>query len=535
MSRNRYWTTLRHNGVVFAPPYVPKGLRLGYEGKDYRLSPQAEEMAYAWAKKKDTNYVKDPVFVTNFMKDFRRQLPPELRDSPISKFDFSEFYAEVEREAQLKLRLTTEEKKNLVQQRKQARETLRQKYGYAEIDGQRVEIQNWVVEPPGIFMGRGAHPLRGRWKPRIEEKDITLNLDVSASVPAGSWRKIVHEPKCMWLACWEDKLSGKMKYVWPHESSFLAQKKNKIKYDKASKLGTSIVRIRKKIEQGLQAKDLQDRKIATVCYLIDKLCLRVGDEKDEDEADTVGATTLRVEHVKLARDSIKFDFLGKDSVRWLKVIEDVDRRVMRNLHEFVRGKNKDELIFDGVTSSKVNSFLGKIVPGLTAKVFRTYHATNVVRDYLWSVEEETLKGDADLNLYYAKMANLKAAILCNHKRTPPKNWDKRIQKMEEKLETLRLKQPQMEKMIEVWKRRIRKAELALEIAKLTKEYNLNTSLKNYIDPRVYVVWARRVGMDLRVLYPKAMWRKFVWANRSRLDWSAMAAAPKIQKRTGFKA
>ena len=26
--------------------------------------------------------------------------------------------------------------------------------------------------------------------------------------------------------------------------------------------------------------------------------MRVGDEKDEDEADTVGATTLRVEHVK---------------------------------------------------------------------------------------------------------------------------------------------------------------------------------------------------------------------------------------------
>jgi Topoisomerase IB len=42
----------------------------------------------------------------------------------------------------------------------------------------------------------------------------------------------------------------------------------------------------------------------------------VGDEKDPDEAHAVGATTLRKEHVTLTSDEIKFDFLGKDSVRW---------------------------------------------------------------------------------------------------------------------------------------------------------------------------------------------------------------------------
>ena len=39
--------------------------------------------------------------------------------------------------------------------------------------------------------------------------------------------------------------------------------------------------------------------------------MRVGDEKDPDEADTVGATTLRKEHIKLTENSIEFDFLGK--------------------------------------------------------------------------------------------------------------------------------------------------------------------------------------------------------------------------------
>ena len=58
------------------------------------------------------------------------------------------------------------------------------------------------------------------------------------------------------------------------------------------------------------------RNVATACYLIYRTAMRVGDEKDPEEADTVGATTLRKEHIKITSDAIEFDFLGKDSVRW---------------------------------------------------------------------------------------------------------------------------------------------------------------------------------------------------------------------------
>jgi DNA topoisomerase-1 len=53
-----------------------------------------------------------------------------------------------------------------------------------------------------------------------------------------------------------------------------------------------------------------------------KLALRVGNEKDEDEADTVGCCSLRVEHITLydriegiGENIVEFDFLGKDSIR----------------------------------------------------------------------------------------------------------------------------------------------------------------------------------------------------------------------------
>ena len=47
-------------------------------------------------------------------------------------------------------------------------------------------------------------------------------------------------------------------------------------------------------------------------WIIDRLALRVGGEKDEDEADTVGTCSLRGEHLTFPdENSIKLHFLGK--------------------------------------------------------------------------------------------------------------------------------------------------------------------------------------------------------------------------------
>ena len=56
-------------------------------------------------------------------------------------------------------------------------------------------------------------------------------------------------------------------------------------------------------------------------WIIDRLALRVGNEKDEDEADTVGCCSLRVEHLKFDEDTktLTMDFLGKDSMRHFQV------------------------------------------------------------------------------------------------------------------------------------------------------------------------------------------------------------------------
>ena len=54
-------------------------------------------------------------------------------------------------------------------------------------------------------------------------------------------------------------------------------------------------------------------------WVIDILALRVGGEKGEDEADTVGCCSLRVEHLNFKQAGqgdldIELEFLGKDSM-----------------------------------------------------------------------------------------------------------------------------------------------------------------------------------------------------------------------------
>lgn len=514
-AEGEHWRTLIHNGVAFPEPYRPKGLKIRFKGKEVELSPLAEEMVYALAKKKDTRYFFDPVFRENFMGDLREQVP-EFKDARFKDVDFSEFFEFVDEEKRRKAMLSREERKKLAEERKKRREEFKAMYSYAILDGRKVEVANWMVEPPGLFMGRGDHPLRGRWKPRIERMDVVINLSEDAPMPGGGWKAIVHDRTCMWIASWRDKLTGKMKYVWLHESSPLRQKRDRLKFDKARRLEKRIERVRRRIEKGLRSRDRKVRMVAAVCYLIDKICVRVGDEKDENEADTVGATTLRVEHIRFNGGAIKFDFLGKDGVRWMKEIPigEADPNFVRSIREFIEGKGGEEAIFDGINSKRVNEFLSRGMKGLSAKVFRTYHATKVVKEYLDGLELDD--EERFVKLYHARMSNLLAAIKCNHKKAIPKNFEERLEKKLRRLKELeeRLKSAKRERSANSIKRRIRKLKLQIELMKATKEYNLSTSLKNYIDPRVVIAWACRVGLDPAKVYPKSLRRKFKWAFRS---------------------
>ncbi len=428
------WKKLEHNGILFPPDFETKKIQIKIKGENVDLDINQEEMVYQWAKKKDTPYVQDKVFQKNFLADFAKTFGSKYKKLELGDVDFKNVFKLVDKEKDAKELLTKEEKKALAAKRKELREEMKDKFGKGKMDGNEVEIANYMAEPPGIFIGRGEHPLRGKWKPKVTSKDVTLNLGKEAKVPKGNWGKIVHDQDSMWMASWTDYLTQKRKYVWLADTAGIKQDRDKAKYDKAKKLAQEIETVKNKIVKDMESKYPKVRRISTVCWLIYRTAMRVGDEKDPDEADTVGATTLRKEHVELTSDAIKFDFLGKDSVRWQETVPAVgnDKQFHANLKELTAKIKSTDEIFGNLTSRDVNEYYKTVVNGLTAKVFRTFSASTVVSKYL-NENGDVQNKSAMEKLYHAKLANLEAAIMCNHKRTIPKTFEQSLQKKRETL------------------------------------------------------------------------------------------------------
>jgi DNA topoisomerase-1 len=525
-----------------------RGIAVTISGERFVLDRDQEEVLYAWAKKKDTHYIKDPVFQLNFLHYFKKMLPERFQSiKNIAEIDMSDAFSLVDQESKAKqtekerLRsLPKEERKKISLERKAEKEKMKSIYGKARVDNIEADVANWLVEPPGIFMGRGQHPLRGYWKPRVSHRDITLNLSENSPVPEGPWKNIVHDHSSTWLATWIEKLTNKRKYVWLHDSASIRQDNDRDKYDKANKLEDYIETVDKEIiNRMINSKDIYKRKVATVSYLIHKLAMRVGDEKDPDEADTVGASTLRVEHIKFPTTngnlSIEFNFLGKDSVPWQKtvMVSSVDTKgLYENLLLFMKNKSNKDEIFHDITSTKVNAFLRSInrrnLPFLTAKVFRTYIATNVVKKSLQKpIISLNRKSTEPKKIYVARMANLQAAITCNHKKgVDPNNPTSKIalEKFEDSVQKKREKIMRLSKELQErkWKsesqqvkaeQRLEKLQFQLKLQNETKDYNLGTSLRNYIDPRTFKSWADYVGLDWTKIYTTTLQRKFKWVEQ----------------------
>ena len=591
---------LHHKGVLIPPLHRGRGLTIKVKGNTMKLTPEQEEMAIAWAKKVGTPYVEDRVFAKNFHRDFSKKLDIKVKPSEV---DFTRVISFVEEERRWKANLSREERKELASQRKDQRNANKERYGYAWVDGVQMEVANYAVEPSSIFIGRGKHPLRGCWKEGPRAEHVELNLSPDALRPQGNWKDILWEPDAVWIARWQDKLTSKTKYVWFSESSILKQRKEMEKFDKAKELRQNLQRVQRHIWEGLDADDTKRRKMATVCFIIDKLKIRVGDEKDRDEADTVGASTLRPEHVNLNSDgTVTFNFLGKDSIPHVFTVE-LPKNVIRNIKEFLA--NAKSTLFDGIGSKHVSEFLDEVMIGLSAKAFRTCYASNAVEMKLERTHVK-LEDSEYRKKYIATMANLEAAMVCNHRRTIPKTWksslhkkkirlkavqdrakeiqaklkkkireqkeryEERLRKQQERLKTTKEKLEAhhrqlahrkqqgkpvraLRKLIRLQrgtvtrqKQRLRKLrakhreqlkrlknrlkirkehykaaidilKLKIQTQKATRNYNLTTSLKSYIDPRIYYKWGKQVGYDWKRYYPKTLQRKFIWIEPARTD------------------
>lgn len=484
--------TLEHNGVIFPKKFEAKGRILENEP----LTELAEEMLYNYTQKLSTIYVSNK----NFNKNFYKCLKPELSPSQqklIFPIEFEKLFKELSEDIQSH-KIYMEETK---EERKIKNEHLKEKYGFAYIDGVKEPLGNYAIEPPGIFIGRGDSPLIGLWKYRTNPEDVTLNFVSDKPAPEGSW-KIEHNRNVLYIAFYEINIGNvtkKRKEIRFGNKSDVIAERDKEKFKKSKKLLLHWDEIQQKI-----LNDVTSNECALIAWLIQYTSIRIGTERDDTESgNVVGASTLKVSNINIiSKTSFKLKFIGKDSIEFNAVYDDVNPVVVESLEKLLSDKSHDEKIFN-VTAKDVNKYLDSLLPGLTAKVFRTAWASKLLIEQFKGLRKLTVQELKEIILEVSKKLNHKKSVTTSAKAGIQK-LQTRIKELEEKISKASKKRKKKMKL------QLKELKQKLKFKKDSLDINLNTALTNYINPVLIFDICKKFEINVSKIYSKSLLERFDW-------------------------
>jgi DNA topoisomerase-1 len=158
--------------------------------------------------------------------------------------------------------------------------------------------------------------------------------------------------------------------------------RDETKYDRLLAFADALPAIRKRTEQDLALPGLPREKVlATVVQLLERTCIRVGNDEYARANRSYGLTTMRDRHVKVNGSSVRFEFRGKSGKA--HIIDLRSRRLARivsrcrdlpgyELFQYVDEDGSRQV----VDSADVNAYLREISGAdYTAKDFRTWAGT----------------------------------------------------------------------------------------------------------------------------------------------------------------
>jgi len=160
--------------------------------------------------------------------------------------------------------------------------------------------------------------------------------------------------------------------------------------------------IQDSITNDMKASDPKRRAAATVMRLVDDTTMRIGGSGAEKFTGSVGATTMRREHVKENPDgSIQFTFPGKSGVAWDRKVS--DPKLVAAVKTFMKDKSPSEKLFP-VRADDVNKYLADVSPvKVTAKDYRTLHASAIASAALASMPKPKNADELKKNITQASV------------------------------------------------------------------------------------------------------------------------------------
>ncbi|AZY92665.1 MULTISPECIES: DNA topoisomerase IB [Paracoccus] len=154
------------------------------------------------------------------------------------------------------------------------------------------------------------------------------------------------------------------------------------KYDRMLDFARGLPQLRAQVDADMSRRGLPVEKVlATIVFLLENTMIRVGNTRYARENKSHGLTTLRMRHVTLDGNQVRFKFKGKSGKEWNLGLR--DRRIARIIRavQEIPGQHLFQYVDDDgtrrqVTSTEVNDYLRQITGRqVTAKDFRTWTGT----------------------------------------------------------------------------------------------------------------------------------------------------------------
>lgn len=202
--------------------------------------------------------------------------------------------------------------------------------------------------------------------------------------------------------------AGRRQYLY-HQAWRI--KRDRMKFDRVLAAARRLPAARRAITRdlGLEGMPLE-RADAVAVRLLDLGYFRIGSDIYADTNGSFGLTTLERRHVRKDKDKMIFHFVGKSGIEHSIEIEDPEVLLALDSLRRRRGGSERLLAYQlerrwrNLDSSAVNTYLNGLLEDLTAKDFRTWHATVLAAAALAATEE---KGDT----VASRRRAVKAAVL----------------------------------------------------------------------------------------------------------------------------
>lgn len=196
--------------------------------------------------------------------------------------------------------------------------------------------------------------------------------------PAWNDVYIAHSPDAKVLATGVDA-DGRTQYRY-HPSWIAAAAEEK--FARALDLADVLPRARQGVTRDLRRGTTERRVVLAAAFrILDSALVRIGSESYEQTHKTVGVSTLRCRHVRLADADIGLRFRAKGGLRWDSELHDPDLAAVLGLLA-ARGPGRrllawhDEAGWHPLRAPDVNADVRERTGGeFTAKDFRTLHGT----------------------------------------------------------------------------------------------------------------------------------------------------------------